>query len=459
MQTINKNWNQRGVGTMGKFRNLVLGTTALVGLAAAGTSAFAEGFEIREQSAWGQGASYAGVAAGGSVSSMFWNPATMTQTGAFALETSGSMIFPQASQTGTTNLAPLFTDGTPNSGQDAFVLASYATYRLTDRIWAGVSINSPFGLETAFENPNWAGAFYGQSSTLRTYTATPSLAIKIFDWLSVGGGFQAEYGLTDLKFATGFSPMLPPFPPTGPQIQLAQAMGHGWGFGWTAGVTVTPTSSTQVGLGYRSGIDQHIGGNLDTGAAVGFGTPGTVNTTIKLPGIASLGVRQGLTPQFTLLGTVEWTNWSRIGTSTLTQGNGAPALAPSGAVVQVPFQWRDSWFYSLGLEYAVAPAWTLRGGVAYESNAIPDQVRTPLVPDDSRMWYSVGATNTVGPFKIDLAYSFIDVKTAPINIVPGNPSFNGLVTYTGSSRGNVSIFSIGVKYMMAPPPPAVSTRG
>jgi long-chain fatty acid transport protein len=53
---------------MGKFRNFVLGTTALVGLAATtATSALAEGFEIREQSAWGQGASYAGVAAGGTL--------------------------------------------------------------------------------------------------------------------------------------------------------------------------------------------------------------------------------------------------------------------------------------------------------------------------------------------------------------------------------------------------------
>jgi long-chain fatty acid transport protein len=440
---------------MGKLRNFVLGTTALVGLAATtATTALAEGFEIREQSAWGQGASYAGVAAGGSVSSMFWNPATMTQTGPFGLEMSGSLIFPQASQTGVTNLAPLgFTDGTPNSGQSAFALSSYTTFRLTDRIWAGVSLNSPFGLDTAFENQNWAGAFYGQSSTLRTYNATPSIAIKLTDWLSVGGGFQAEYGQADLKFATGFTPALPP------QILLAQAVGHGWGFGWTAGATVTPTATTQIGLGYRSGIDQKIDGNLDTGAALGLGTPGTANTTVKLPAIASLGLRQGLTPQVTLLGTVEWTNWSRIGTSTLTQGNGAPALAPSGAPVQIPFQWRDSWFYSLGLEYAVAQAWTLRGGVAYESNAIPDQVRTPLIPDDSRMWYSVGATNTVGNFKIDLAYSFIDVKNAPINVGPGNPSFNGLVTYSGSSKGNVSIFSIGVKYMMAPPPAAVSTRG
>src|SRR5215471_13142860 len=110
---------------MGKFRNFVLSTTALVGLAATtATSALAEGFEIREQSAWGQGASYAGVAAGGSVSSMFWNPATMTQTGLFALVASGSVISPQASQAGIATSFPSgaalpFPDGTPNSGQIA----------------------------------------------------------------------------------------------------------------------------------------------------------------------------------------------------------------------------------------------------------------------------------------------------------------------------------------------------
>ena len=42
-------------------------------------SANAGGFANRQQSVSGQGASYAGVAAGGAPSSMFWNPATMTQ--------------------------------------------------------------------------------------------------------------------------------------------------------------------------------------------------------------------------------------------------------------------------------------------------------------------------------------------------------------------------------------------
>jgi subtilase family serine protease len=61
-----------GRGTMGKHH--ILGTTALVALVVSMSQASAGGLAIREQSAWGEGSSYAGVAAGGSVSAMFWNP-------------------------------------------------------------------------------------------------------------------------------------------------------------------------------------------------------------------------------------------------------------------------------------------------------------------------------------------------------------------------------------------------
>jgi long-chain fatty acid transport protein len=75
-----------GVGTMGKTKTLILGTSALVALIASGANARAGSFAVREQSAWGEGSSYAGVAAGGSTSAMFWNPATMTQTGKMSVE-------------------------------------------------------------------------------------------------------------------------------------------------------------------------------------------------------------------------------------------------------------------------------------------------------------------------------------------------------------------------------------
>jgi hypothetical protein len=72
-----------------------------------------------------------------------------------------------------------------------------------DRPGFGLSFNSPFGLSTNFENPGWAGAFYAQSSSLRTYNGAPTVAIKITDWLSVGGGVQIQYAEPHLLFATG----------------------------------------------------------------------------------------------------------------------------------------------------------------------------------------------------------------------------------------------------------------
>jgi long-chain fatty acid transport protein len=442
---------------MGKHRIRILGTTALVALAVGTTQAVAGGLALREQSAWGEGTSYAGVAAGGSLSAMFWNPATITQSGKLGVEVSTSVLFPESSQVGTaTFLLPGiagtsfgFNDGTPNSSNSAVLPSGYAAMQLTDRIWFGFSFNSPFGLSVGFENPGWAGAFYGQSSSLRTYNGTPTVAIKITDWLSIGGGVQIQYDEPHLMFATGFTPPGPGSP------SLALLTGHGWTAGWTAGVTLTPTPWTQIGLGYRSSLNQEIDGSFVAGSA-----GSTAITTVRWPDSASLGLRQGITSNLTLLGTVEWTHWSRIGTSVVNQSNGSPVLAPSGTPVTLPFQFSDGWFYSAGLEYVYSPSWIFRGGVGFEKSPITDQVRIPLLPDNDRTWYSIGLTNRVTPgISVDLAYSFIDVKTTPLNVVPGNPWFNGAVTYVGTSRASVSIFSFGVKFKLDEPPQAVATRG
>src|SRR5271170_3027931 len=57
--------------------------------------ALAGAFGIREQSAAGQGMSFAGMAAGGGgLSSMFWNPATMTDYPGITSSFVGSGILP-----------------------------------------------------------------------------------------------------------------------------------------------------------------------------------------------------------------------------------------------------------------------------------------------------------------------------------------------------------------------------
>src|SRR5258706_8952588 len=72
--------------------------SAAVLIPMAAIEANAGAFGLREQSTVGQGDAFAGVAAGGALSSMFWNPATMTQAPGFGLEGNGTGILANADQ-------------------------------------------------------------------------------------------------------------------------------------------------------------------------------------------------------------------------------------------------------------------------------------------------------------------------------------------------------------------------
>ena len=124
---------------------------------------------------------------------------------------------------------------------------------------------------------------------------------------------------------------------------------------------------------------------LLTGPLAGFSN-GSINTTVNLPDTVSLGLRQRVTPQLTLLGTAEWTNWSRIGTVQHSARLRGRLLSSAGTPVTIPFQYKDGWFFALGGEYQWSDRLTLRAGAAYEISPITDQVRTPLVPDNNRIW-------------------------------------------------------------------------
>ena len=78
---------------MSRWLGMLRAGTALGILIIATAQANAGAFAIREQSVYGQGTSFAGVAAGGSLSSMFWNPATMTQFKGIVNESGFSTIF------------------------------------------------------------------------------------------------------------------------------------------------------------------------------------------------------------------------------------------------------------------------------------------------------------------------------------------------------------------------------
>ena len=182
---------------------LLLACAGVGALLAATAGANAGGFAVREQSAFGQGSSFAGVAAGGSLSSMFWNPATMTQMPGLQSESVLSGIIPYSANTpgaGTVLGCPFYLGGTGDTGNDALVPASYYSWQVNPQLWLGLSINSPFGLSVSFPDA-WAGRNYAGDTSLKTYNATPSFAYQINNMISIGAGVQIQYAKADL--ATG----------------------------------------------------------------------------------------------------------------------------------------------------------------------------------------------------------------------------------------------------------------
>lgn len=140
---------------------------------------------------------------------------------------------------------------------------------------------------------------------------------------------------------------------------------------------------------------------------------------------------QQVSDQITVLGTVEWTNWSSLGEEALFVSNGTN-------VDVFPLGYEDGWFFAFGAEYAYTPYTTLRAGVAYELSPIDDEVRNVSLPDDDRIWLSAGATTKLTDnIEIDLAYTHIFVDDSPIDLSP---------LLTAEATGDIDIVSASFKY-------------
>jgi long-chain fatty acid transport protein len=416
-------------------RVLRSGVTMAAGLAfAAGVNgagtASAGGFAVREQSTKLLGSAFAGSAAGGSLGSMFWNSAATAQFPGLNSESNYTIILPDADVTVTQiGAAPpgpgLDTSGFANNnsgdiGIDAVVGASYGAYQISPDAWVGIAINSPFGLATKPERP-YLGDVLGFTTKLLTMNANPTLAYRVAPGVTVGVGAQIEYARGKLQFANDIA-----------ATSISEFKGTDWAFGATAGVLLEPAAGTTIGLGWRSQLTHDLDGTL-VSPLVGGSAPAVGE--VKLPDIVTLSLRQAVASNMRLMGTVEWTNWSRFDALTLS--------LPGGNSLPISTRWSDGWFFSAGGEYDYSSALTLRAGAAYEISPVDaPSKRLTTIPDNDRVWLNIGASykyseNTT----IDFAYSHVFVQDGDFARSP----IGGAAVFSGNIDASVDLISIGYR--------------
>jgi len=305
-----------------KRSRLTLTALTLIAAGAFAPQAQASGFQLREQSPSSQGNSFAGVSAGGNdISTLFFNPAVMTQYEGWQFSLSGTYIglnvkldglaasrTPALTQLGfnvypgtTTSLIPVSgASSHGNSGESAVLPAFNAMYSVNKDLKLGLSVNVPFGLTTEYD-ANWIGRYHALKSDLKVIDIAPSLAYRVNDQFSFGVAFIARYADAELTngvdygtalalkvgsglAAAGMSPVAPSPTQNSPVATVAMGApsaafgtpgyaipgawdgkgglkGNGWGYGWKAGFTWQPTKDFRLGGAYSAAMTMTLKGD------------------------------------------------------------------------------------------------------------------------------------------------------------------------------------------------------
>ncbi len=420
--------------------------------------AAAAGFQLLEQNVSGLGNSYAGSAAvAENASTIFLNPAGMTQLKERELSVGVAAIGPSfkfsnngSSVGGATGFGNAGNGG--DAGSWAAVPNAYMSWALNKDLYVGVGLSAPFGLKSEYSNP-WIGSAQSNSFSVETLNINPSIAYRVNDAISVGGGVSWQH--LDAKYkrlaATGAVPVVVggavvstiPAAITTASTVTATLSGDSWG--WNIGGLFTVSPTTKVGVSYRSTVTQDTTGDIAvTGPLPTFnaGKSSSAKASLKLPDTAILSATHQLNDKWQLLGDVSWTGWSSIPKLDLVATTGSSAGLPAQTL---DTDFRDTWRVAVGGNYQYSQDVKLKFGLAFDQTPVKGATtRMVSLPDSDRTQISTGAQWTfAGGSTLDLGVAYLMFADASIDN-DQRLKARGLVKgdYTGSA------WVLGTQYSM-----------
>ncbi len=437
---------------------------AVLGTLASGQAA-ASGFQLREQSVKNLGKSNAGSIVGKDASNVSLNPAAMTNLDKNTIQSDITVIDLSADFVGSGRIlgsahpaAGLSGGNGGDPGDPTVVPNMAAVFPLKGALegaTVGVSIGAPFGLKTEYE-PGWVGRYRALTSDVKVVDLTLSVAFKATDGVSFGAGLIYERADVTLSKAIDFGTAIcasgnpancfnPVYPFKPQQMDgVFEVSGDDTAMGYVIGMQVAPSDKLAIGVSHRSEIKHDLTGTLDfqnvpalLGADPRF-QDGDGGARLVTPKITTLSIKYGVTDAFRVLADYQSTGWSSLQDVTIKRNTGT-------VVGSEDFSWEDTDFFSVGVEYDISPAFTLRAGVGQDESPTNDATRTPRLPDNDRMLYSIGASwNVSDHLSIDAAYQRINIDDPEVNLGVHAPS--DLSTLTGTYSGSANLFGVSMQY-------------
>ena len=409
------------------MNKLTMRTLPALLLVAFSGAASAAAFQLWEQNASGLGTAYAGSAAvADNASTIFFNPAGMSELSGIQLSAGVTGVgpsyeFQNSSSSGSGVVAGLSGNNGGNAGGWHAVPNLYLSARLTDKLSLGFGVSAPFGLATEYES-NWVGRYQAIKSEIKTINYNPSVAYRVSDRISLGFGFNYQTIDAEMTSAT--------------PLGLYRVKGDDAATGWNAGALFVLSPAMRVGVSYRSAMKYTLEGTRSVGADSRSAT-----ADIKLPDTFILSVWQQVSDRWEAMGDLSYTRWSVLDKL---------EIRSSAGVDTELFKYDNSWRIAWGAAYKATDAMKIKFGLAYDRTPVRDEYRSARVPDNNRLWLSLGGQWSAGRYgKLDLGYTYLYVKDPGISqtknfYIPNTTTLIGSSTLRGSYDAGAHI--VGLQY-------------
>ena len=254
-----------------------------------------------------------------------------------------------------------------NAGGPAPIIGGFYTHSLSDKWKVGVNLITITGAVLDYDD-DWTGRYLNTEVTLLTMTLYPSIAYKVNNWLSLGGGPQIMYADLDMRLKAP--------PPNG--NGTVKIDGNDVAFGFGLGALAEVSERTRFGLTYQSEIEPEFDGDVSIDP---IGLQVAVDTDITLARFIKLSGYHELNDQWALLGTIGWEDWSAFEDVNISAARGTQ---------KIPRDWNDTWKFAAGVHYRPVEEWLLQLGWSYDTSPVDKEDRTPDMPMDLQIRYATG---------------------------------------------------------------------
>jgi len=295
-----------------------------------------------------------------------------------------------------------------NAGNVIPIPSLFYVKKLSDRGRFGFSVIAPQGGGVNYGD-DFVGRYGASKAELGVIGFSPSLAYKVTDRLSLGGGVSALYTKYEISIAFNSGAIIPGA--SDAKIKVENATD--WGFQPFVGLTYQMTEQALLGVVYRAKSDINLDGDVNIrNWSLPTPVPNLTDVDISWdnPQWLDVGLRYTFAEKNTIFLNGGWQDWSEFSNNGI-QVSGADANIDA----EIDREWDDTWYARIGFAHDISDQTAYTFGVSYDSSPVSDKHRTFDLPVEE--YYKLSAAyNWKGRNKLNYALGATLLMVGDANI-------------------------------------------